>query len=147
MTTLLCGVGGRRLLTGEGLEVKVDTKLNDLKELDIIIVPGLGITDPTHMEEFLSSKTAHKAIAFLNSRQRSGAIITASCSATFLLAEAGLLEGLTTTTTWWLSDIFRMRYPDIDLQTEHMLISGPGLICAGAAMAQVDLMMVVVAQL
>ncbi len=41
--SLICGVGGRRLSTGEGLGVPVDTKLSDLKKVDMVIVPGLGI--------------------------------------------------------------------------------------------------------
>jgi len=85
--TLIYGIDKDHISTAHGLKIKVDANISACQELDIVIVPGLGITNPAVLEELLTTKTANKAIGFLKTQHKSGAIITASCSATFLLAE------------------------------------------------------------
>src|SRR4030095_5774739 len=68
----------------------------------------------------------------------------ASCASTFLLAETGLLDGRRATTTWWFAPLFRQRYPTVELLAEQMVVSDWPMATAGAAMAQMDLMLAVV---
>ena len=142
-----CSPHGLKLKTGEGLSFEVHKSLEQVSSADLVIVPGLGIEDSLSLEQLFASQGAHKAIAFLQSMHQQGAILTASCSATFLLAEAGILDGHSVTTSWWLSETFRARYPQLTLQTDQMVVSGKQFICAGAAMAQADLMMIVIASI
>jgi len=139
-----CSPLGKKLKTGEGLELKVDTKLDAIKSGDYIIVPGLGINDSLSLEGFLSSKKGDQVIAFLKRMYDSGSTMVSSCSATFLFAEAGIFDNQSATTCWWLSGVFRAKYPQVNLQTDQMIVSGKRYICAGAAMAQADLMMAVI---
>lgn len=145
--TKIVGVNRKRLRTGEGLEFRTEKTVDEVKDADFVIVPGLGVSDPKIMTELLERASAKRAVAFLSRMHEAGATIAASCSATFLLAEAGLFGDRHATTSWWLSDSFRIRYPEIDLQTDRLLVSDGQVICAGAAMAQADLMMAVVSQI
>lgn len=145
--TVICGVGARRLRTGEGLSMTVDRSLDAVPDAGMVILPGLGVRDSTQIGRVLESPDVRRAVALLRRMHDGGATIAASCSATFLLAEAGLFDSQPATTSWWLADMFRSRFPHVELQTDRLLIAGDRLLCAGAAMAQADLMMAVIARL
>src|SRR5215469_10337537 len=70
-------------------------------------------------------------------RNRGTAIATA-CAGTFPLAEAGILDGLRATTTWWLVSAFRARYPTVQLDQGQMVIRSEGITKAGGTLAQSD---------
>ncbi len=143
----ICGVKKGLLKTGEGLQLTIDQSIDDQHNADFVIVPGLGISHQEQLDHIINTQDGSKAIAFLKRMYSSGATLTASCSATFLLAEANVFNRQTATTSWWLSDTFRLKYPEIPLETDQMLVSGEQFICAGAAMAQADLMMAIVADI
>jgi transcriptional regulator GlxA family with amidase domain len=75
-----------------------------------------------------------------------GASMAAACVGTFVLAEAGLLDGEEATTTWWLAPMFRQRYPKVALDESRMLVNSAGFTTAGAAMAHLDLALGVLRQ-
>lgn len=66
-------------------------------------------------------------------------LVGASCYGTFVLAESGLLNGQRATTTWWLQEAFRQRYPDIVLDADRALVDGGNVITGGAMTAHTDL--------
>lgn len=145
--SVVCGVTSGPLVTGAGLELQVDTALAELEALEFLIVPGFGLFDPERLEAVLQSHMATEVTSALRDAHARGVTIAASCCSTFLLAESGLLDNVAATTSWWLADAFRARYPAIDLQSDRMLISSEGIICAGAALAQADLMIFIVSRL
>jgi transcriptional regulator GlxA family with amidase domain len=73
------------------------------------------------------------ACDWLVGQWNAGACLAANCTGTFVLAETGLLDGRAATTTWWLADAFRHRYPRVDLQLEPVITEADRLICAGAS--------------
>ena len=60
-------------------------------------------------------------------------------SASFILAETGLLDHQEATTTWWLAPLFRQRYPNVLLDESRMLVPSDVGVTAGAAMGHLDL--------
>jgi transcriptional regulator GlxA family with amidase domain len=113
---------------------------------DIVVVPGLGLTSQTAIDEGLRTKGALQARRRLIEHAEAGADIAAACSATFLVASTGLLDGRRATTTWWLAPLFRGMFPAIRVDPDAVLVSDGPFTTAGAAMAQLDLMLSIVAR-
>lgn len=69
----------------------------------------------------------------------SEAPLAASCYGTFVLAASGLLDGRQATTTWWLRDVFRQRYPRVELDADRAMVDDGRYITGGAMTAHTDL--------
>ena len=61
------------------------------------------------------------------------------CFATYILAEAGVLDGRRATTHWELQDHFRGRYPDITLEPEPIYVKDGNTYTSAGATAGVDM--------
>ena len=118
----------------------------DLRGAELIIVPGLGVASADELDAKLKSPACRRAGGMLVDAFESGATLAASCASTFLLAEVGLLDGRRATTTWWFAPIFRRRYPKVELVSDQMVVADWPIATGGAAMAQMDLMLAVVAR-
>src|SRR5450432_469494 len=68
---------------------------------DIVIVPALGAKSPGALEPALARRDANEAGAALGAWSRAGTRVAAACTGTFVVANAGLLDGRRATTTWW----------------------------------------------
>ena len=74
-------------------------------------------------------------------------MVAANCSASFVLGDAGMLDGRAATTTWWLASVFRKRYPSCQLDPRAVLTEDGGVLCSGATTAYLDLALRVVQRL
>jgi transcriptional regulator GlxA family with amidase domain len=141
-------VGHRKTIrTGGSMRLQADLTFPELLDgaarAEWVIVPGLGMTSEGQIKTRLRQKDALAAMEVL--RQKSVAKrIAASCSSVFLLAEAGLLEGRSATTTWWLAQTFRERYPGVRLDESRILVRDGAYLTAGSAFAQLDLVLAIV---
>jgi transcriptional regulator GlxA family with amidase domain len=108
---------------------------------DLVIVPALGYKQAELLAPALERADVVEAAAALRRWADSGALIAAACIGTFVLAESGLLDQHEATTTWWLTPLFRRRYPSVRLDTSRMLISSGPFLTAGAAFSHMDMML------
>lgn len=128
----------RKVRTAQGLIVPVDVIDPDLQP-DWVIVPALKATTPDALAAALERPDVRDAKAQLQRWHAAGISIAASCIGTFLLAEAGLLDGREATTTWSLAPYFRQCYPRVLLDESRMLVPSEIGVTAGAAMGHLDL--------
>jgi transcriptional regulator GlxA family with amidase domain len=128
----------RKVRSGQRFAIPVKPITPDLKP-DWVIVPALNTSRPEQLIPALERRDVKQAKEQLRTWYAGGARIAASCIGTFLLAEAGLLDQREATTTWWLSPLFRQRYPDVRLDETRMLVTSDRIVTAGAAMGHLDL--------
>lgn len=113
---------------------------------NVLIVPGLDLVNETVVSKVLTREDAAAARSRLKHADAQKAEIASSCSGVFLLASAGLLDGRQATTSWWLAPLFRRLFPAVSLDTDAMVVRDGRMTTAGAAMAQLDLMLDIIAR-
>nr|WP_249176918.1 helix-turn-helix domain-containing protein [Burkholderia cenocepacia] len=106
--TVIASADGRALRDPQGRLIPVDTTFDELTQCDVALVTGMAL-GPDRLPPVSASTT--QAAAWLRARHRDGALVGAACAGTFVLGEAGLLNGRRCTTTWWLHHAFRQRFP------------------------------------
>jgi transcriptional regulator GlxA family with amidase domain len=132
-------IGVRRTVeTSQGLAVPVRAAQRS-KIPNVVIVPALGFKMPDPLQAALRRPDVVDAIKFLRGWAAGGATTAAACIGTFVLAESGLLDNHDATTTWWLSPLFRQRYPSVRLDETRMIVSSGKCVTAGAALSHMDL--------
>ncbi len=113
---------------------------------DLVIVPGLGVRSEAELMDCLASPAIRRAGGIAAEALSAGAFVAASCAGTFILAQAGLLAGRRATTTWWLAPAFHRMHPDVELIADRIVVADWPVATAGAAMAQMDLMLTAIAR-
>jgi len=137
-------VGVRRCVnTAQGLSVPIQLAY-DLPTPNVVLIPALGAKMPESLEVALLRSDVREFSEYIKNWVESGATVGAACTGTFILAETGLLDGQRATTSWWLSSMFRQRYPLVELDDSIMLVNSSSFTTAGAALAHLDLALAVV---
>ncbi|MFI6098119.1 GlxA family transcriptional regulator [Lentzea sp. NPDC051213] len=129
--------------TGAGLVIAPEP-LEHARTADLLVVPALAGSSPEALLDHVSGDVSLPVRDLIARTHARGTAIASACGGTFLLAEAGILDGVRATTTWWLSPSFRARYPQVDLDHSQMVITCGGITTAGAAFGHVDLALAIV---
>ena len=140
---------GPKVRTAGGLTLAMDHVVDDadaLAGLDVLVVPGLGVTTVSSVSEALASTPVRRLRNRLAHDGGGPASLAAACTGTFVLAAAGALDGGAATTTWWLAGEFRRLYPRVELDMSRMVVHSGPVTTAGAAFAHIDLAMSIVSR-
>lgn len=121
---------GSPITASNGLQVSTE-RIRPREKFDLVFVPSAHYAGSKAFDELLARQSP--ACDWLVSQWESGACLAANCTGTFVLAKTGLLNGRPATTTWWLADQFRSRFPRVNLQLEPVITEADRLICAGAS--------------
>ena len=131
-------VGMRRSVrTGHGLTVPI--QLIGSQTPEYVIVPTIACWTLDTLNAALARPDVRDAAKALGAWANKGAKLSAACAGTFVLAESGLLNRQRATTTWWLSPVFRQRYPQVLLDESEMVVKSGNVVTAGAALGHMDL--------
>jgi transcriptional regulator GlxA family with amidase domain len=129
--------------TGHGLTVET-VPLATMHQLpDVFVMPALAAKTPPRIVEAVRH---HPLLEPIRTLHDFGVALAAACTGTFLLAESGVLDGHSATTSWWLGPAFRDRFPAVDLDDSRTLVIDGRLTTAGAAFAHIDLALALVRQ-
>ncbi|WP_269792823.1 GlxA family transcriptional regulator [Stenotrophomonas sp. Iso1] len=100
--------------------------------LDVLILPP-SLEDP------ISPEAAAPYVDWLRSLHDGGTTLASVCAGAYLLGETGRAAGRTITTNWAFNDSFATRFPEIQLDTDQLVIDAGDILTAGGAMAWIDL--------
>ncbi len=141
-------VDGEPVRSSSGRECIVDGPLTmrAVRAGDVIALPGLGAPTELMVEALLKREDIAQGAKLLARAYDKRAVLAASCSATFVLASAGLLDGKQATTTWWLRSSFAKRFAAVELCVEKMVVESEGVFTAGSAFAHADLILAIVSR-
>jgi transcriptional regulator GlxA family with amidase domain len=114
------------------------------READLLIVPAVPERQTEALLDYVGGDQTLPARELIAQTRERGAAIASACAGTFLLAEAGILDGLRATTTWWLAPAFRARYPAVQVDQTQMVVTSDGITTAGAAFGHLDLALAIV---
>jgi transcriptional regulator GlxA family with amidase domain len=100
-------------------------------------VTGPVIAD---IERFFERPDVLKPLFSALRRQHArGALLASYCTGSFILAEAGLLDGGVATTHWAKAKVFAKRYPEVDLRVSEILTEQNRILCSGAVTTSLNL--------
>jgi transcriptional regulator GlxA family with amidase domain len=132
---------GRPVRDGHGRRLQVDVALQSVSACDALIIPGFVPDDsrrPPKLDNF------RETAAWIRHHHARGALACGSCSGVFLLGEAGLLDGRRCTTTWWLHDEMKRRYPKAEASWGAALVEDRRVVSAGGPLSWIDLALYIV---
>jgi transcriptional regulator GlxA family with amidase domain len=113
---------------------------------ELLIVPAQGLSKAASYADRLTASDAEHARRIIRRAAENEAHVASSCTGTLLLASSRLLDGRRATTAWWLAPVFSEMFPQVRLDSAELIVTDGLFTTAGAAMAQMDLMVGLVAR-
>jgi transcriptional regulator GlxA family with amidase domain len=113
-------IGSRASMSSAGTSIAPSEPLGDLARFDHVVVCGGLLPEDGHYDPtLLAALTRARSVIGL-------------CTASFALAEAGLLAGRSACVSWFHHAAFRDAHPDIAVSgTDIFIVDGPVVTCAG----------------
>ncbi len=129
-----CSLGGLPVRTSEGFRIVVDDDEALLGSADTVVIatqePGDHLLTTGELPARLTA-----AFGGIGPRTR----IVSLCTSAFLLAAAGLLDGLRATTHWALCDRFTRLFPEVEIDPDVLFVDNGRILTAAGGAAGLDL--------
>jgi len=125
---------GEAISSFSGLTVQADCALAEVPRTDLVILHGIW----GELDELL--KQQQPLFAQLREWHSLGVPIMAATTASFLLAEAGLLNDRISTTHWHKQKELAQRYPLVEVRPERFVTATGELYCSAGMNAAMEIM-------
>lgn len=112
---------------GIGLEVTHGLELMEASE--VIVIPAWGD------QSSAASSQLVKALQLANAQ---GKLIVGLCLGSFVLGDAGLLDGKEATTHWAAREEFARRFPDVRFRPDVLYVSDGNIMTSAGTVAAID---------
>ncbi|WP_371181476.1 GlxA family transcriptional regulator [Xanthomonas sacchari] len=125
----VCAADPGPLRTDAGFAIQVQHGLEALEGADTVIVPSWrDAAEPAPAALCQALRRAHAA----------GAQVVGLCLGTFVLADAGLLDGRPATTHWAALARFTQRHPQVRLQPDVLYVDDGDVLTSAGTVAGID---------
>ncbi|WP_295974317.1 helix-turn-helix domain-containing protein [uncultured Xanthomonas sp.] len=125
----VCAADPGPLRTDAGFAIQVQHGLEALDGVDTVIVPSWrDAAEPAPAALCQALRRAHAA----------GAQVVGLCLGTFVLADAGLLDGRPATTHWAALTRFAQRHPQVRLQPDVLYVDDGDVLTSAGTVAGID---------
>ncbi len=108
----------------------------DLKEDDIIVVPGIEFDLLMDVDFRLESQDFY---SWMRTQYTNGVTMVSVCTGAFLLGESGLLKGKMATTHWKAFDVFEQKFPDTKLLKNKLFVENERIYTSAGMLSGIDL--------
>ena len=117
------------------IDISPTASIDQIQRTDLIIVAGVvGNMD-------IQIKNNYPFINWMREQRiRHGTEIASLCRGAFLLAETGLLDGKSCATHWVTHDLFRQKFPSVNLLPEKVISEDNGIYSSGGAYSYLNLL-------
>ena len=121
---------GSPLLARGGLLVTPQVVLHNAPALDVLLVPGGVVEDELADEQLL---------AWLRQRGAAAEVCASVCTGAFLLAKAGLADGVPVTTHWEDIDDLRGRFANLEVRENARWVDAGKVVTSAGISAGIDM--------
>ncbi|MFJ8914172.1 GlxA family transcriptional regulator [Amycolatopsis sp. NPDC102389] len=122
----------RRVVASGGVTLTV----SPLREVDVLVVPGFEYLLGQNIDATIASLAGE--VESIRSHAAAGNVVVSICVGAFLLAEAGLLDHRSATTSWLFADELARRRPEARVRPEHLVVTDRGVTTTAAFSAMYD---------
>ncbi|WP_331767162.1 helix-turn-helix domain-containing protein [Embleya sp. NBC_00896] len=134
---LTCSLDGGPIRTSADFTIVVDHGADVLATADTLVIPPFTCDPGSDGERDWLPEPLARALAGL----RPGTRIVTICTASYVLAAAGLLDGRPATTHWNDADAFQRRFPKVKLDPDVLFVDDGDILTAAGVAAGIDLCM------
>jgi len=125
------------LRSGQGYWLDTEHRLDRVAAADLVCIPAWRSISEPPQEDYLQA--VRDAVA-------RGARVLSVCSGAFVLAAAGVLDGLRATTHWRYTDVLASEYPLVDVDPDVLYVDAGQVVTSAGTSAGIDACLHVVRQ-
>jgi transcriptional regulator GlxA family with amidase domain len=134
----LAGLSRKVDFYGGLFSVKPQTHITSIRKTDLIVIPSLN-------HNYEKAMMRNKPIMdWVVKQYDKGAEVASICTGAFLLAKSGLLDGRECSTHWAAADVFKTKFPAVNLKADRLITDEHGIYTNGGAYSFLNLVIYLV---
>ena len=124
-----CAESPGMVSSDQGIGLEVTHGLELMEASDVIVIPAWGD------QSVVASAQLVKALQLANAQ---GKLIVGLCLGSFVLGDAGLLDGKEATTHWAAREEFARRFPEVRFRPEVLYVNDGNITTSAGTVAAID---------